>query len=220
MLPFLDSTLQTFPPQISPNDKGPVAFSETLTEKLVLSAYRTGAFPYHKDSSNGFWLWYKPRFRTILTPENFVVSTSLKKKIRQFQWKIEEPPGFEIVMGECAQAKRSKLQKIGLEESSTWIEPPMFSVYSNLNRAGDAMAIGVYVAEKLAGGIYAVIPGRIICGESMFHRESDASKVALYQLCQYCIEKGFGAIDCQYLTPHLKSLGAKTISWETYCELL
>ena len=157
--------------------------------------------------------WFSPQKRMVLKPNEMKVSKSLKKSIFNKGFVIKSNENFEAVMRACSQIKRK-------HEDSTWINEDFVQAYTNLHHLDIAFSIECYLNEELVGGLYGLLIGNIFCGESMFAKVTDASKVAFYHLCQQAEENGIKLIDCQVYNDHLASLGAYEISREKYFEIL
>ena len=161
------------------------------------------------DNRNGPIGWYEPTERAILEFDNLKVSRSLAKVVRSNQYSITINSAFSRVIHQCAIAR-----------DETWISPEIEEGYTELHRIGFAHSIEVWQDLELAGGLYGVSINGAFFGESMFHNCRDASKVALVYLVEHLKSRGFLLLDCQYINPHMESLGATQISRETYQERL
>jgi leucyl/phenylalanyl-tRNA--protein transferase len=150
--------------------------------------------------------WYKPAVRAVIPIDGFHVSKSLKKSARRFEWEFDRD--FSAVMDACA------------DRDETWISREIKLAYNHLFNLGYAHSCATYKNSKLAGGVYCAAFGNAMFAESMFHFETDAGKVALWKLVEYAAEKGFTLFEVQFLTPHLKSLGAVEIEEGEYFMLL
>lgn len=202
-----------FPPVesalLDPN--GLLAASHQLHAHQLIDAYRHGIFPWY--SENEPIVWWSPDPRLVLRPEAFVVSRSLKKRIHQLcaqtQTHVVLNRNFAEVMRQCA-APRAK-------QHGTWITPQVMRAYGQLHAQGLAHSVEVWNHDELVGGLYGVALGRMFYGESMFARQSDASKIALSALVLICKAQAVALIDCQQETAHLKSLGAQIMSRSAFC---
>jgi len=208
---LLDDDNFTFPTQNMMNDDL-VAVGGDFHPQRVINAYENGIFPWFIDEYN-YIHWFSPKKRMILYPHEFKVSKSLKKVINNKGYIIKSNEKFEDVIRACAKIKRK-------HEDSTWISEEFIEAYTNLFHLNYAFSIECYLDEKLVGGLYGVMINNIFCGESMFALERDASKVALYHLCQQAKNNGIEIIDCQVYNDHLASLGAYEISREEYFDKL
>jgi leucyl/phenylalanyl-tRNA--protein transferase len=176
----------------------------TLTPEGVLLAYRHGIFPM-ADERSGEILWFRPDPRAIIPLDGYHVSRSLARTLRRGLFEIRLDTDFEGVMRGCAD-----------RPEGTWISERFVEVYGALHRVGHAHSVEAWRDGRLVGGTYGVTLGGAFMAESMFHRETDASKVALEALCARLREQGFTLLDVQYVTPHLESLGAVEITRREY----
>ncbi len=189
------------PPQVSEPD-GLLAIGGDLREQRLLLAYRMGIFPWYSEGEP--ILWWSPDPRLVLYPEEFRASKSLRKIIKQRRFRVTMDTAFTQVMTACAVVWRR-------EQQGTWITDEMIAAYTRLHHRGYAHSVEVWDTGELAGGLYGVSLGRCFFGESMFCRQSNTSKVALYYLVEYVKSFRFDLIDCQVTTEHLLSLGAREI---------
>ena len=189
-----------------------VAVGGDFHPQRLLNAYENGIFPWYIDEYN-YIHWFSPQKRMVLKPNEMKVSKSLKKSIFNKGFVIKSNENFEAVMRNCSNIKRK-------HEDSTWISEDFIQAYTNLHHLDIAFSIECYLNEELVGGLYGLLIGNIFCGESMFAKVTDASKVAFYHLCQQAEENGIKLIDCQVYNDHLASLGAYEISREKYFEIL
>lgn len=208
---LLDIDNFTFP-TLSMMNNDLVAVGGDFHPKRLINAYKSGIFPWFIDEYNHIH-WYSPNQRMILVPEELKVSKSLRKTLKNKGYVIKSNENFELVMQNCANIKRK-------HEDETWIDENFITAYKNLFELGYAFSIETYLADELVGGLYGVLINDIFCGESMFAKRSDASKVALYYLCQQAKKNGINIIDCQVHNEHLESLGAKEIPRVEYFKLL
>jgi leucyl/phenylalanyl-tRNA--protein transferase len=176
----------------------------TLTPEGVLLAYAHGIFPM-ADERSGEILWFRPDPRAIIPLDGFHVSRSLARTIKRATFEIRLDSDFEGVMRNCAD-----------RPEGTWISERFVEVYAALHRAGKAHSVEAWREGRLVGGVYGLALGGAFMAESMFHRETDASKVALAALCSRLRDRGFVLLDVQYVTPHLESLGAVEITRGDY----
>lgn len=197
-------------PRTAPGDV-PLAWGNALTPELVREAYYQGIFPWYDDNSPV--LWWSPDPRCVLFPEEFRISKNLRKTLRRPEWSVSFDTDFPSVIRACAEMPRPG-------QGGTWITGDIVAAYTALHRAGLAHSAEVRWDGELVGGLYGVAVGRVFCGESMFHRKTDASKVALAHLVGRLREAGFVLIDCQQETPHLKSLGARAIPRGEFLDIL
>jgi leucyl/phenylalanyl-tRNA--protein transferase len=183
-----------------------------LDPDLLLRAYRAGIFPMAESRDDSDVYWVEPKQRGILPLSGFHLSRSLAKVIRRDVFRVTVNQAFEAVMRACAAPDE------GREDS--WISAPIIDAYSELHRSGHAHSVECWIGDQLVGGLYGVAIERGFFGESMFSTRTDASKVALAYLVARLKVGGFTLLDCQFLTPHLASLGAIEISRDDYVGLL
>jgi leucyl/phenylalanyl-tRNA--protein transferase len=181
--------------------------SERITPELVLHAYREGLFPMA--DARGRIAWYSPDPRGIFEIERFRPSRSLRQQIRRRAFEVRVNTAFGQVIDACASA-----------HGATWISPTIRRLYAALHESGYAHSVESWQSDELAGGLYGVAIGGAFFGESMFHRATDASKVALAALIERLRARGFALLDTQWITPHLQSLGAVEIPRAEYLRRL
>ncbi len=185
---------------------GLLAMGGDLSVARLLDAYRHGIFPWFNPGEP--ILWWSPDPRMVLVPDEIRVSRSLAKRIRNGGFEVRADTAFAEVMRACAAPREDAF--------GTWISPAMVAAYTRLFDAGYAHSVETWREGQLVGGLYGVAIGRVFYGESMFSRQPDASKVALMRLAQQLQRWDFGLIDCQMETPHLASLGARTMPRATF----
>ena len=200
-----------FPEPIPEGENGLLAAGGILNVEVLLEAYSKGIFPWYSEGSS--ILWWSPDPRMVLFPERFRISRSLSQTLRKGGGTIRMDTAFGDVIGQCARQPRPG-------QKGTWITGEMIDAYIRLHEEGFAHSVEVFRKDKLVGGLYGVSLGRTFFGESMFHLERDASKVALVHLVEFTRAKGFDMIDAQQSTPHLRSLGAEEISRQDFLTLL
>ena len=188
-----------------------VAVGGDFHPQRLLNAYENGIFPWYIDEYN-YIHWFSPNKRMVLKPEEMKVSKSLKKSILNKGFVIKSNENFEAVMRNCSNIKRK-------HEDSTWISEEFIQAYTDLHHLDIAFSIECYLDEELVGGLYGLLIGDVFCGESMFAKVTDASKVAFYHLCQQAEKNGIKLIDCQVYNDHLASLGAHEITREDYFKI-
>jgi leucyl/phenylalanyl-tRNA---protein transferase len=190
-------------PADAPVDQsGLVAIGADLEPGTLLAAYRTGLFPMPFDRRR--IAWFSPDPRGILPLDNMHVSRSLRRSCRRFETRVDTQ--FRTVMHECASPRRS----------GGWIDRRIIQAYSRLHELGWAHSVETYLDGTLVGGVYGVQIGGFFAGESMFHRATDASKVALVRLVELLHHGGASLLDVQWTTPHLVSLGAVDVERDDY----
>lgn len=199
----LDHQLWFPDPQLSlPEPNGLLAFGGDLSVQRLLCAYSMGIFPWFSEGEP--ILWWSPNPRGIMELEQFKCSKSLAKFIRKTHLTVTLNSAFVDVINACA--------KIPRNDSGTWITPNMVNAYISLHKAGHAHSVEVWDSHNLVGGLYGVAIGGVFCGESMFHKVTNASKLAYYHLVQHLKNIDVDFIDCQMQNPHLASLGCTEIS--------
>ena len=199
----LDAVRPDFPnPETALNDPdGLLAVGGNLLPETLISAYRQGIFPWFEDHQPV--LWWSPSVRGVFTKGDIYVSRSLAKAWRNNNFQITTDFDFEGVVAACAEPRRSS--------DGTWITTGMQRAYARLHRLGHAHSLEVWREGELIGGLYGVCVGSIFCGESMFSRRSNASKIALVALAHTLFSSGFRMIDCQLSNPHLESMGSREL---------
>jgi leucyl/phenylalanyl-tRNA---protein transferase len=188
------------------------AGADLSVERLV-SAYSQGIFPWFSEGEP--ILWWSPDPRMVLDVANFKLHRSLKQAIKRFhadpECEIRMDTDFARVIGCCANTSRGS-------NNGTWIVPAMQAAYIGLHEAGFAHSVETWVRGELVGGLYFTQIGRAVFGESMFSLQTDASKIALAYLVDWCKTQGIGWIDCQQQTSHLASLGAAPVAREVFIQ--
>jgi leucyl/phenylalanyl-tRNA--protein transferase len=207
---LLDDKLR-FPNPSHADKEGLLAVGGDLSPERLLLAYANGIFPWFGDDSP--ILWWSPDPRMILIPEEFKKAKSLSQSIRLKGFDVMFDHDFPAVIKACSAASRK-------HEDGTWITTEMIEAYIVLHDMGYAHSVETYLDGKLVGGLYGISLGKAFFGESMFHLERDASKVALATLVDRLIEWEFHFIDAQQQTDHLKSLGAKPVPRDKFLSML
>nr|WP_196777500.1 leucyl/phenylalanyl-tRNA--protein transferase [Malaciobacter marinus] len=210
MFPLTDD-IYTFPnPRLACNE-GILAYGGDLSAKRLISAYANGIFPWYNEDEP--ILWWSPNPRLVMELDEFKVSKSLAKAIKKEKFEVKFDENFTQVMIECKNIFRPT-------QDGTWLQDELIQAYTHLHEIGYAHSFESYYEGELVGGGYGLVIGDMFCGESMFAKKSDASKVALYHLVQRLKQKGFSLLDCQTPTEHLQSLGAKCISRDEFLDKL
>ena len=192
-----------FPSPEQASAEGIVAVGGDLQPERVILAYRKGIFPWFE--SDDFLLWWSPDPRMVLFPERLKISKSMRTVLRKKQFEVTFNKAFDQVVEACAKVKR-------FGQNGTWITPGLMEVYSTLHTQGHAHSVEVWEEGSLVGGLYGIDLGTVFCGESMFSKSSNASKVALIFLVKELKKNKCKLIDCQVPTQHLASMGAEAIS--------
>jgi leucyl/phenylalanyl-tRNA---protein transferase len=180
---------------------GLLAVGGALTPAWIIHAYRRGVFPWY--SAEQPILWWAPDPRAVLLPAEFRISRSLRRSLAKRGYETRINTAFGEVIEACAGPRRGT--------AGTWITREMHDAYLLLHRRGLAHSFEAWRDGRLVGGLYGVALGRMFFGESMFTRETDASKVALARLVAECAERNVPLIDCQMPSPHLASLGSRNL---------
>lgn len=196
-----------FPPASDAEPDGLLAIGGDLSPKRLIHAYAQGIFPWFSEEDEIFW--FSPDPRLVLIPGHFRKSDSLNRLIRNRQFEVRFDTCFQDVIEACAAVPRSG-------QDGTWITADFVDAYRKLYDAGLAHSVEVFRDGRLTGGLYGVSMGSAFFGESMFHHERDASKIAFYHLSEQLLKWNFTLIDCQVESAHLISLGAELISRESY----
>ncbi|MBK9130854.1 MAG: leucyl/phenylalanyl-tRNA--protein transferase [Gammaproteobacteria bacterium] len=189
---------------------GLLAIGGCLDPDWLIEAYRNGIFPWFSPGQP--ILWWSPDPRMVLFPERLKVSRSLEKLIRQGVYTVTLDQDFGGVIRACSEPRGP--------DGGTWITEDMIEAYTRLHELGHAHSIEAWFDGILVGGLYGVALGRVFFGESMFYRRRDASKVAFVQLVRQLRRWGFGLIDCQMSTEHLRRFGAAEIPRAAFMGLL
>jgi len=192
-----------FPSPEQASAEGIVAVGGDLQPERVMLAYRKGIFPWFE--SDDFLLWWSPDPRMVLFPDRLKISKSMRTVLRKKQFEVTFNKAFDQVVEACAKVKR-------FGQNGTWITPGLMEVYSTLHIQGHAHSVEVWEEGSLVGGLYGIDLGTVFCGESMFSKSSNASKVALIFLVKELKKNKYELIDCQVPTQHLASMGAEPIS--------
>jgi len=203
----------TFPPvdYALREPDGLLAIGGDLAPQRILSAYRHGIFPWFSPGQP--ILWWSPDPRAVLFPEKLKVSRSLRKTINHNTYRVTFDTAFSQVIRACATTPRRG-------QAGTWITEEMQQAYIQLHLMGYAHSAESWSGDELVGGLYGLHLGQIFFGESMFSRQTDASKVAFVHQVRKLQEKGVMLIDCQVTTEHLLSLGAEEIPRDQFIRLL
>jgi leucyl/phenylalanyl-tRNA---protein transferase len=194
-----------FPPlERALNDpNGLLAAGGDLSPYRLIRAYRSGVFPWYSEGQP--ILWWSPDPRMVLYIDEFRVSRSLRKRVRQNIYQITFDTAFVEVVRNCARVSRTG-------QYGTWITPAIIDAYACLHELGYAHSVEAWLGDQLVGGLYGLALGRMFFGESMFASRTDASKVALVALAGRLEQLGIPLIDCQQETSHLASFGARPIA--------
>lgn len=204
---WLSDTIE-FPAYKFTTKDGILALGGDLSVERLIHAYKNGIFPWFSEDDP--IVWYCPHKRMVLLPEDLKVSKSMQRIIRKNKFTITENTAFEQVIYNCKNINRK-------DGFGTWITDEMEQAYINLHKKGVAKSIEVWLDNQLVGGLYGLEINTIFCGESMFSKVSNASKLAFIHLSK---SKKYKLIDCQIYNEHLASLGAKEIERDVFLEIL
>lgn len=183
-----------------------------ITPDVLLRAYSIGLFPMAESADDPNLFWVEPELRGIFPLDGLLVSRSLAKTVRQDRFEIRVDHDFDAVIDACAESREGREQ--------TWINARIRSLYRHLFDVGHSHTVEAWSDGRLAGGLYGVHIGAAFFGESMFHRKTDASKVALVHLAARLAKGSFRLLDAQFVTPHLASLGAIEVPKNRYRRML
>jgi leucyl/phenylalanyl-tRNA---protein transferase len=183
-------------------------FSIELTPELIIRAYQAGIFPMAEDADADDLFWVSPQKRGILPLDGFHVSRSLRKTLRSHPYTIRIDTDWKGIVEGCATA--------GTDRDTTWINATIRKLYGQLFDRGICHTVEVWEGPHLVGGLYGLAIGAAFFGESMFHRRTDASKIALVHLVDRLKAGGYRLLDTQFITDHLRSFGGIEISREEY----
>ncbi|AWB67612.1 leucyl/phenylalanyl-tRNA--protein transferase [Saccharobesus litoralis] len=208
----LDPERIEFPPATHAlsHPNGLLAIGGDLSIPRLIQAYNNGIFPWYNPGEP--ILWWSPDPRAILELDEFHLSRSLKKSLRTKGFTYSVNLAFSEVIAQCA--------NIRAKHERTWITEDIYQSYNQLHAQGIAHSVEVWQNNILVGGLYGINVGKIFCGESMFHTQTDASKCAMAILVQILREHDYQFIDCQLQNDHLKSLGVKEIKREHFLSQL
>jgi leucyl/phenylalanyl-tRNA--protein transferase len=207
---ILNNSMQMPSPELAEAD-GLLAIGGDLSPERLINAYKMGIFPWFNQGEE--ILWWSPDPRMVLFPNELKISNSMKQLVKKEKFKVSFNKEFEKVLNACATIDRKG-------QDGTWITAEMIEAYSELHRRGIAKSVEVWRDKELVGGLYGLEIGSIFFGESMFSLENNASKFGFIKWVEHLKTKGIVMIDCQQETPHLKSLGAKTIERSVFLSLM
>lgn len=179
-----------------------------ITPEILLRAYAAGLFPMAESADDLDLFWVEPEFRGVIPLDQFHVPRRLQKTIRKHPFEIRFNSAFEQVMRGCAEATPHR--------PNTWINATIRELYGSLHRLGHAHSVEAWQDDQLVGGLYGVSLRQAFFGESMFSRSTDASKICLVYLVERLKARGFGLLDTQFTTDHLKTFGAIDIPKDRY----
>ena len=199
-------------PEVDQADKfGLLAVGGDLSPERLLLAYRSGIFPWFEESEP--ILWWSPNNRMVLYPNELVVSKSMRNIINRNTFKVTFNESFRDVIVNCQEAKRKG-------QNGTWITDAMVEAYCRLHAMGYAKSVEVWQNNSLVGGLYGIDLGTVFCGESMFSKVSNASKMAFIALSKKLESQHYHLLDCQLHNAHLESLGCREIPRDDFMKVL
>ncbi|MER8462600.1 leucyl/phenylalanyl-tRNA--protein transferase [Mesorhizobium sp. M1396] len=190
----------------------PYAPGYRIPTDLLLKAYASGVFPMAESAGDPEVFWVRPETRGIIPLDDFHTPKSLRKTIKKSPFDIRFDFDFEATIDGCAEKR--------VERRSTWINAPIREAYVELHRIGHCHSVEAWREDRLVGGLYGVSLGRVFFGESMFARETDASKICLYYLVERLKVRRFALLDTQFTTEHLKRFGAVDVPRGKYEKML
>ncbi len=190
---------------------GLIAIGGDLSATRLLNAYSQGIFPWFNAGEPV--MWWNPNPRMVLFPDELKISSSLKKTLKKRIFEVRFNSAFRQVIIACSHSKRDN-------QAGTWISPEMINAYVDLHQKGHAICMESWLNNQLVGGCYGVLINKMFYGESMFHTQSDASKVAFVHLVNHLKTLKIGMIDCQMKTPLLASFGAREIERQEFMQNL
>lgn len=197
-----------FPNVKEATDDGLIAIGGDLSPDRLLLAYKSGIFPWYEAGQP--IIWWSPDPRMVLFPKELKVSKSMKQVLRKSDFEVTVNKAFKEVIMECSRVKREG-------QEGTWITKEMIDAYTLMHELGHATSVEVWQHDRLVGGFYGIDLGEVFCGESMFAKVSNASKVGFITFVQ---SRQYKLIDCQVYTEHLASLGAREIPREEFMRLI
>lgn len=200
-----------FPPVSEAHESGILAFGGDLSTERLLLAYNSGIFPWYEECKP--ITWYAPEYRMVLPLSIYKPKKSVRNLINQKLFTCTVNQDFESVIRNCQQIKR-------IGQNGTWITDEIIEAYGNLHKLGKALSVEVWQNGELVGGLYGIVVGRIFCGESMFSKVSNASKIGFDFLVNYLKSKEFVLVDGQVYNEYLEQLGFFETPREDFMEIL
>ena len=200
-----------FPPVSEANPDGILAIGGDLSTERLFLAYKSGIFPWFEEGEPIYW--WSPNPRMVLFLDELVVSKSMRNILNRNIFEVTFNENFREVISNCQKIKRQR-------QNGTWITQDMIEAYCKLNELGIAKSVEVWQNEELVGGLYGIDLGHIFCGESMFSKVSNASKVAFIALVNQLKKNNYNLLDCQVYNEHLESLGCCEIDRTDFMEIL
>jgi leucyl/phenylalanyl-tRNA--protein transferase len=208
---YLISDVLYFPSVNDATSEGILAVGGDLSSDRLLLAYKSGIFPWFNPGEP--ILWWAPSSRMVLVFENLIISKSMRNILNRNVFKVTFNQDFKAVISNCRSIKRAG-------QNGTWISDEMIEAYCILHKLGIAKSVEVWQNEELVGGLYGIDLGNVFCGESMFSKVSNASKVAFISLANKLKNDNYKLLDCQVYNEHLESLGCNEIDREDFMKIL
>lgn len=200
-----------FPPVEETSPEGILAVGGDLSPERLMLAYRNGIFPWFEEDEP--ILWWSPEERMVLFFDDLKISKSMQNVLKKGEFRVTFNKDFKAVITNCQNIKR-------VGQNGTWITDDMINAYCKLHELGFAKSVEVWKDNELIGGLYGIDLGDVFCGESMFSKVSNASKVAFITLAQKLEKADYKLIDCQVHNNHLESLGCVEIDREEFMAIL
>ena len=200
-----------FPPVSETHDSGIIAVGGDLSTERLLLAYNSGIFPWFEDGEP--ITWWSPEWRMVLFLDDLKISKSMRNILNRDVFKVTFNQDFKGVISNCQSVKREG-------QNGTWITDDMIAAYCKLHELGHAQSVEVWQNDALVGGLYGVDLGHVFCGESMFSKVSNASKVAFIHLVQKLKQEEYLLLDCQVYNEHLESLGCVEIERDDFMTIV
>ena len=207
---FLSKDLY-FPPVEEASYEGILAVGGDLSVERLLLAYRNGIFPWFNEDEPIFW--WSPPDRMVVVPSIYKVSKSIRNLLNQNKFRVTFNQNFAEVIANCQQIRRNG-------QDGTWITEDIIESYTKLHEMGIAKSVEVWQNDELVGGLYGIDLGHIFCGESMFSKVPNASKIAFVTLINHLKDNNYKLLDCQVHNDHLEKLGAFEVSREIFMRVL
>ena len=207
---YLSTTL-FFPPVDQANRDGILAIGGDLSPERLQLSYKSGIFPWFEDGEP--IMWWSPNPRMVLFLDELIVSKSMRNILNRNSFKVTFNQNFRDVISNCQNIERDG-------QNGTWITNDMIEAYCKMHELGIAKSVEVWQDEVLVGGLYGIDLGHVFCGESMFSKVSNASKVAFIALVHQLKVENYKLLDCQVYNPHLESLGCREIERVDFMKIL
>ena len=208
---YIISDVLYFPSVNEATSEGIIAVGGNLSSERLILAYKSGIFPWFNPGEP--ILWWAPSSRMVLFFEDLIISKSMRNILNRNVFKVTFNQDFKAVISNCRSIKRDG-------QNGTWISDEMIEAYCNLHKLGIAKSVEVWQNEELVGGLYGIDLGNVFCGESMFSKVSNASKVAFISLANQLKKDNYKVLDCQVYNEHLESLGCNEIDREDFMKIL